>query len=98
MRRKSGIQREPAAKVIKAFRKDKANEKLKVKAAVLDGQILNAAAVESTLATMPGKDELRAKLLATFQAPAQQFVQQLNAPLQNFVYLLSAREEQKKAG
>lgn len=84
-----------AAKVIKAFRKEKANAKLTVKAGLIEGQILSAADVENTLATMPGKDELRAKLLATFQAPAQQFVAQLNAPVQNFVYLLAARKEQQ---
>jgi large subunit ribosomal protein L10 len=80
-----------AAKVVKAFRKD--NEKLKVKAGLIDGQILGADAVETQLATMPGKDELRAMLLATFQAPLTQFVQLLNAPGQNFVYLLKAKEE-----
>jgi len=51
------------------------------------------ATVESQLATMPGKDELRSMLLATLQAPLTQFVQQLNAPAQNFVYLLKAKEE-----
>lgn len=81
-----------AAKVIKAFRKG--NEKLKIKAGLIEGQILPAAAVESQLATMPGKNELRAMLLATMQAPAQQFLQQLNAPLQNFAYLLKAKEGQ----
>lgn len=80
-----------AAKVIKAFRKD--NEKLKVKAGLIEGQVLSPDAVESQLATMPGKNELRATLLATFQAPAQQLLQQLNAPAQNFVYLLKAKEE-----
>lgn len=80
-----------AAKVIKAFRKD--NEKLKVKAGLIEGQVLSPDAVESQLATMPGKNELRATLLATLQAPAQQLLQQLNAPAQNFVYLLKAKEE-----
>ena len=49
---------------------------------------------------MPGKNELRAMLLATMQAPLQQFVQQLNAPRQNFVYLLKAKEDKatKAAG
>ena len=51
-----------------------------------------AAAVEDQLATMPGKDELRSKLLATLQAPLQQFVMLLNAPAQNFVYVLAAKE------
>jgi len=83
-----------AAKVIKAFRKD--NQKLQIKAGLIEGQILSADAVETQLATMPGKEELRATLLATLQAPLQQFVQQLNAPLQNFVYLLKAKEEKAK--
>jgi large subunit ribosomal protein L10 len=80
-----------AAKVVKAFRKD--NQKLQIKAGLIEGQILSGDAVETQLATMPGKDELRATLLATLQAPLQQFVQQLNAPLQNFAYLLKAKEE-----
>ena len=80
-----------AAKVVKAFRKD--NEKLKIKGGLVDGQIVPADRVESDLATMPGKDELRAMLLATFQAPLTQFVQLLNAPAQNLVYVLKAKEE-----
>jgi large subunit ribosomal protein L10 len=80
-----------AAKVVKAFRKD--NEKLKIKAGLIEGQVLSADAVESQLASMPGKNELRATLLATLQAPAQQLLQQLQAPAQNFVYLLKAKEE-----
>ncbi len=80
-----------AAKVVKAFRKD--NEKLKIKAGLIEGQVLSPEAVETQLATMPGKNELRATLLMTLQAPAQQLLQLLNAPAQNFVYLLKAKEE-----
>src|SRR3954447_11912388 len=80
-----------AAKVVKAFRKD--HDKLKVKAGLIEGQVLSPDAVENQLATMPGKNELRATLLATMQAPLTQFVQQLNAPLQNFVYVLAAKEK-----
>ena len=39
---------------------------------------------------------LRAMLLATFQAPLQQFLQQLSAPSQNFAYLLKAREAEQQ--
>jgi large subunit ribosomal protein L10 len=85
-----------AAKVVKAFRKE--NDKLKVKAGLIEGQVLAPEAVESQLATMPGKNELRAMLLATFQAPLTQFVQQLAAPLQNFAYLLKAKEDQASKG
>lgn len=80
-----------AAKVVKAFRKD--NDKLKVKGGLIEGQVLPAEAVETQLATMPGKDEVRAMLLATLQAPLTQFVQLLNAPAQNLVYLLKAKED-----
>jgi large subunit ribosomal protein L10 len=80
-----------AAKVVKAFRKD--HEKLKIKAGLIEGQVLAPEAVENQLATMPGKNELRAMLLATLQAPLQQFVQQLSAPAQNLVYVLKAKED-----
>lgn len=87
-----------AAKVVKTFRKEKEHEKLTIKAGLIEGTVLSPEAVESQLATMPGKDELRAMLLATMQAPAQQFLQQLHAPLQNFVYLLKAKEDQPASG
>lgn len=85
-----------AAKVVKAFRKDPAGEKLQIKAGLIEGSIIDGKAVEDQLATMPGKNELRAMLLATLQAPMQQFVQLLNAPQQNFVYLLAAKEDAGK--
>jgi len=82
-----------AAKVVKAFRKEPGvAEKLRVKAGLIDGQVLDAQAVEGQLAAMPGKNELRATLLATMQAPLQQFVALLQAPAQNFAYLLAAKE------
>jgi len=82
-----------AAKVVKAFRKDPAHDKLKVKAGLIDGQVLAGEAVETQLASMPGKNELRASLLATFQAPLTQLLQLLQAPAQNFAYLLKAKED-----
>jgi large subunit ribosomal protein L10 len=82
-----------AAKVVKAFRKDPAGEKLQIKAGLIEGSILDAKGVEEQLATMPGKNELRATLLATMQAPLQSFVALLAAPSQNFVYLLAAKEQ-----
>ena len=85
-----------AAKVVKAFRKDPAGEKLQIKAGLIDGSVLDAKGVEDQLATMPGKNELRAMLLATLQAPLQNFVALLAAPTQNFVYVLSAKEREGK--
>jgi large subunit ribosomal protein L10 len=81
-----------AAKVVKAFKKIPAGEKLQIKAGLIEGSVLDAKGVEDQLATMPGKNELRATLLATLQAPLQQFVALLAAPAQNFVYLLAAKE------
>jgi large subunit ribosomal protein L10 len=85
-----------AAKVVKAFKKDPAGEKLQIKAGLIEGSILDAKGVEDQLATMPGKNELRATLLATLQAPLQSFVALLAAPAQNFAYLLSAKEREGK--
>lgn len=80
-----------AAKVVRDFRKE--NERLRVKAGIVEGQVLDSAAVEHQLAAMPGKDELRAMFLATLQAPLQNFVALLNAPAQNFAYLLAAKKD-----
>ena len=59
-----------AAKVVKAFRKDPAGEKLQIKAGLIEGSLLDAKGVEDQLATMPGKNELRAMLLATHAGAA----------------------------
>ena len=79
------------AKVIYDFRKK--NEKLSVKCGILEGKKLSEKEVEQ-LAKLPGKDELRAKLLATLNAPATEFVRLLQAPLVNFIYLLQARQRE----
>jgi large subunit ribosomal protein L10 len=78
-----------AARVVKDFAKE--NEKLKIKAGLMDGQVLNPKQVEDQLATLPSKDEARAMLLATFNAPAQTFVRLLNVPLQQMVLVLEAK-------
>jgi large subunit ribosomal protein L10 len=88
----SGEEPGAAARVVKEF--VKTNEKLKVKAGLLDGQVLDAKTVETQLATLPGKNEARAMLLATFMAPAQRFVMLLNTPAGNFVRLLEAKKAQ----
>lgn len=82
-----------AAKVIKSFARD--NQKLQVKAGLIENQVLDATAVADQLATMPGKNELRAMLLATMQAPLQNFVALLQAPAQNLAYVLDARRRQQ---
>jgi len=67
------------------------NEKLRIKARPHRGQ-LSMARRSRPARHMPGKQELRAQLLATLQAPLQKFVALLEAPSQNFRYVLSAKE------
>ena len=80
-----------AARVLKDFVKE--NEKLKIKAGLLDGQVLDGKAVENQLATLPNKDEARSMLLATLMAPAQQFVMLINTPAGNMVRVLRAKQD-----
>lgn len=91
----SGESPSAGAKVATAFAKD--NDKFKIKAGWFDGSLFEGAGV-AQLASMPGKDELRAKLLATFMAPAQNLVATLAAGPMNFMYLLDAREKQLAGG
>ena len=81
------------AKVVHGFAAD--HDKLEIKGGVLDGEALSAAQV-GQLASVPGRDELRAKLLALFQTPAAQLVRVLAAPAQQLVQLLEARRRQQE--
>jgi len=88
-----------AAKVLRDFRKDEAvASKIAIKCGVLENTVMEGARVETELASMPGKDEIRAMLLATLLAPAQALVRQLAAPAQNLAYILDARKRQLEEG
>jgi len=88
-----------AAKIVRDFRKEDVGEKLGVKCGLLDETVMEGPRVETELASMPGKDEVRAMLLAQMMAPAQRLVQQLGAPAQNLAYALDAyRRQQEGAG
>jgi large subunit ribosomal protein L10 len=83
------------ARVLKEFRKDEAiAAKLAIKCGIIENVVMEGARVETELATMPGKNEIRAMLLAQLLAPAQSLVRQLNAPGQNLSYVLDARKRQ----
>lgn len=86
----------PSAPAKVATKYAKEQEKFVLKGGYFDGSVLDAKGLEG-LATMPGKDELRAKLLATFMAPATDLVRTINAGAQNFMYLLSAKERAGEA-
>ncbi len=80
------------AKTLAAFAKTA--PVLKVKAAVVQGQAVDASAV-SELATMPSKPELYAKLLYVMNAPAQGLVTVLSGVQRGLVTALSAYEKKK---
>ena len=68
---------------------------LQIKAAVVQGQSLKAAEVAS-LATLPGKPELYAKLLYLLQAPMVNLVSVLSAVPRDFMNVLVAAEQKRK--
>ncbi len=81
-----------AARAVKEFVRE--NEKLKIKAGLLEGTVLGPEAVSNQLATLPNKDEARAMLLATFNAPAQTLVRLLNVPATQMAAVLAAKQRQ----
>lgn len=89
-----------AAKVVRDFRKEgDTQEKLGVKCGLLEEVVFEGERVETEMASIPGKDEIRAQLLAQLMAPAQQLVMQLGAPGQNLAYVLEAyRKKQEEGG
>ena len=84
-----------AAKVLSGFAKD--NDKLVVKAGAMPNYVMDEKGVKA-LATMPSREELLAKLMATMQAPIAQFVRTLNEVPSRLVRTLAAvRDAKEKA-
>lgn len=81
------------AKVLHTF--GKTNPHVKVKAALLDGKAVPASSLE-TLATLPSRPELVAKLLGLMQSPIRRLVTVLAAPHRNVAATLAAVAKQKE--
>jgi len=79
------------AKVLTKFFKEK--EKVEVKVGVLDNNLLSKDDLKA-LADLPSKEEMLAKLLGTFLAPAQQLVRLINTPGTQLATVLDKRREQ----
>jgi len=75
------------AKVLSVFAKD--NDKLVLKAGAMADFVMDDKAVKA-LATMPSREELLAKLMATMQAPVAQLVRTLNEVPARLVRTLAA--------
>ena len=82
------------AKVLAEF--SKANEKLEIKAGVMEGKILDASSIKA-LASLPSREVLLAKLLSVLVAVPTGMVTVLNEIPAKFVRVLAAVRDQKEA-
>lgn len=80
------------AKILHKFAK--ANEKLDIAGGILESKFIDKAMIQR-LASLPGKQELLAKLVGTIQAPVSGLVNVLNGNLRNLVGVLAAIKDKK---
>lgn len=73
----------------------KTNEKLVVKAGLLDGKVLNVDEVKA-LAKLPSRDVLVAQVLGTLNAPISGFANVLQGSIRKLVYAVNAVKEKQE--
>jgi large subunit ribosomal protein L10 len=83
------------AKAIKDFSKEKGNEALVIKGAILGEQVLGADEVRA-LADLPSREELLAQVVGTMAGPIRGLVTVLSGPARGFVTCLSQIRDQKE--
>jgi len=81
------------AKALAKYAKD--NPEFTFKAGVVEGRVVSIKEIES-LATMPAKEEIYAKLLFLLNSPAQRLVTTVNAVGRNLAVVVGQGVEQKK--
>ena len=81
------------AKVLTDWVKD--NAEFTFKLGIIDGKVINVEEVQA-LATMPGKEEIFAKLLFLINAPAQRLVTVMNATGRDLAVVVNQAVEQNK--
>ncbi len=81
-----------AAKLIAEFGKER--DGIQIVGGVLEGEFVGSEAIKQ-LATLPGREELLAKLVGSINAPVSGFVNALSGNLRNLVYVLNAVKEAK---
>ena len=82
------------AKILTDFAKE--NKALEIKVGVMNGKVLELNEIKA-LSALPSREDLLAKLLATFNAVPESFVRTLSEIPKKMLYLLSAVKEQKEA-
>lgn len=85
------------AKAIRDFSKEKGNEALVIKGAILGGQQLLSKEQVFALADLPSKETLIAQVVGTIAAPLRGLVTVLSGPQRNFVTVLERIKEQKES-
>lgn len=87
----------PAKILCEFMKKNKLEETgiLMIKAGIVDGKIVSDKEVKA-LATLPGREELIAKLLGSMNAPITNTVGVLSAVVRNFVYVINAIKDKKE--
>lgn len=85
-----------AARLFKEFLKDRANEKLGVRALALGGQVLPASDLER-MASLPTKEQAISMLMACLRAPLDKLARTLNEVPGKLVRTVEAVRQQKAA-
>ncbi|MBI4836497.1 MAG: 50S ribosomal protein L10 [Candidatus Abawacabacteria bacterium] len=82
------------AKAIKS--QSKQFEALKIVAGIVNGKMVEGTVI-NTLASLPSREELLAKLVGTMLSPLRGFVGSLQSPISGFVRALNAYSQKKTA-